>query len=99
MMDHMHDRMEIVKQLREQQNGVNPRQQLPPQEESLHFSFKVRCFLAFMVVLFAFSMKSSLKNEIVTKVISYLDHNTSIEEAVDSFGTDVSCLKDQLMLY
>lgn len=95
--EQMNHRMEIVKQLREQ--GQESRYQQESYGEPIKFtSLKIRFFLTIVFVFFAFSIKTSQYNGLATKVITYFNHNNSVEVAVDNFTSDLAVVKQTLML-
>lgn len=90
--EQMNHRMEIVRQLREQ---GDVRYQPESYDEPIRFtSLKIRFFLTIVFMFFAFSMKTSQYNGFATKVITYFNHNSSVEVAVDNFTSDIAVFKN-----
>ena len=71
------------------------------QQEESHkfFSFKIRLMLAILLGVFLFSIRTSDKAEVVTKVIQHIGENQTIEEVTDQAEEFLYQTKDKVSAY
>ena len=66
----------------------------PMKKESIGISsFKIRCMIAILLGIFLFSIHTSEKAEVVTKIVNHIGENQTIEDVMDQMEEVLSQVK------